>query len=251
MSGQVPRSPLCLQSPDRAALDHNVRMEIGEMGERKPLRGLRCLLCACSGAGSCHFHRNWRSAALTVHCRPAGAQTQAPLQPAAMSSGGEAAQQLSRGARYKELFRRYGKIALGVHLAVYASFFAGECGRHQLCPASLPAVLERSSNLCCPMLVHPAGCYVAVESKVDVQSLLQKYGLLPGAARAGAGTPPLLPNPGCHSGLVPAPAAVADNGRCQLEAGSSQRAKSAEDRPSRAARPAVAEVPQASRSPGR
>lgn len=28
--------------------------------------------------------------------------------------------------RIKDLFRRYGKIALGVHLTVYASFFSGE-----------------------------------------------------------------------------------------------------------------------------
>jgi hypothetical protein len=40
----------------------------------------------------------------------------------------KATAQLANGkaSRYKELFRRYGKIALGVHLAVYASFFAGK-----------------------------------------------------------------------------------------------------------------------------
>ena len=27
--------------------------------------------------------------------------------------------------RVKELFRKYGKVALGVHLTVYASFFTG------------------------------------------------------------------------------------------------------------------------------
>jgi hypothetical protein len=35
--------------------------------------------------------------------------------------------------RVKELFRKYGKVALGVHLTVYASFFTGaqpkaDCG---------------------------------------------------------------------------------------------------------------------------
>jgi hypothetical protein len=28
--------------------------------------------------------------------------------------------------RVKELFRKYGKVALGVHLVVYATFFAGK-----------------------------------------------------------------------------------------------------------------------------
>ena len=30
------------------------------------------------------------------------------------------------GGKVKELFRKYGKVALGVHLVVYATFFAGE-----------------------------------------------------------------------------------------------------------------------------
>ena len=56
---------------------------------------------------------------------------------------GKAAQQLTRANRYKELFRRYGKIALGVHLAVYASFFAGEL-RGPVPGMPLKVVLELS-----------------------------------------------------------------------------------------------------------
>ncbi|EFN54149.1 hypothetical protein CHLNCDRAFT_24886 [Chlorella variabilis] len=56
----------------------------------------------------------------------------------------------SLAERSKDLFRRYGKIALGVHLTVYAGFFTG--------------------------------CYVAIENHVDVKGPLQKIGLLSSSA---------------------------------------------------------------------
>lgn len=56
--------------------------------------------------------------------------------------------------KVKELFRKYGKIALGVHLCVYGSFMAG--------------------------------CYVAIDNHVDVKTPLQKIGLLSSACSAGA-----------------------------------------------------------------
>jgi hypothetical protein len=49
-------------------------------------------------------------------------------------------------ARVKELFRKYGKVALGVHIGVYTTFLAG--------------------------------CYIAVDQKVDVRSALIHMGLM-------------------------------------------------------------------------
>ncbi|PSC71235.1 hypothetical protein C2E20_5331 [Micractinium conductrix] len=50
------------------------------------------------------------------------------------------------GNRIKELFSKYGKVALGVHLTVYAGFFSA--------------------------------CYIAIDNHVDVRTPLQKIGLL-------------------------------------------------------------------------
>lgn len=49
-------------------------------------------------------------------------------------------------SQVKDLFRKYGKVAVGVHLTVYAASFAG--------------------------------LYMAAKSKMDVESVLVKYGLL-------------------------------------------------------------------------
>jgi hypothetical protein len=49
-------------------------------------------------------------------------------------------------ARVKELFRKYGKVALGVHIGVYTTFLAG--------------------------------CYIAVDQKLDVRSALIHMGLM-------------------------------------------------------------------------
>ncbi|KAL4429406.1 hypothetical protein ABPG77_005180 [Micractinium sp. CCAP 211/92] len=53
---------------------------------------------------------------------------------------------MSGGERVKQLFKKYGKIAIGVHFTVYFSFLAG--------------------------------CYVAIDNHVDVKGPLQKIGLL-------------------------------------------------------------------------
>ncbi|KAL4458575.1 hypothetical protein ABPG75_013440 [Micractinium tetrahymenae] len=71
---------------------------------------------------------------------------------------------MSGGDRVKQLFKKYGKIAIGVHFTVYFSFLAG--------------------------------CYVAIDNHVDVKGPLQKIGLLSkdsvdeaAAAEAAAGEP--------------------------------------------------------------
>lgn len=53
---------------------------------------------------------------------------------------------MSGGDRVKQLFKKYGKVAIGVHFTVYFSFLAG--------------------------------CYVAIDNHVDVKGPLQKIGLL-------------------------------------------------------------------------
>jgi hypothetical protein len=45
------------------------------------------------------------------------------------------------GNRVKELFRKYGKVAIGVHLVVYATFFAGAPARRT--PARPPFASAR------------------------------------------------------------------------------------------------------------
>ncbi len=52
----------------------------------------------------------------------------------------------SIGARVTQLFKKYGKVALGVHIGVYSSFLAG--------------------------------CYIAVDQKVDVKGMLENIGLV-------------------------------------------------------------------------
>ena len=56
------------------------------------------------------------------------------------------ASSLSIGARVKQLFKKYGKVAHGVHVGVYSSFLAG--------------------------------CYIAVDQKVDVKGMLENVGLI-------------------------------------------------------------------------
>lgn len=110
---------------------------------------IKCGLALCSLAGeracasSDAASGNLRSVQFLGRGGRGTPQARAPPNPGAGPSGlaavpdassmtseaeAKAAQQLTRGGRFKELFRRYGKIALGVHLAVYASFFAGEQG---------------------------------------------------------------------------------------------------------------------------
>ena len=52
----------------------------------------------------------------------------------------------SIGSRVRQLFKKYGKVALGVHLGVYSTFLAG--------------------------------CYIAVDQKVDVKGMLENIGLV-------------------------------------------------------------------------
>lgn len=116
---------------------------------------MRCVLCTK------HCHSPWRLpafdrsriAALLLCSSQSGWRSLDPAaEPASQAQTGgnmategdvrgAAAQQLSRGSRFKELMRRYGKIALGVHLAVYASFFAGERTVVQLRPGGQTAFL--------------------------------------------------------------------------------------------------------------
>jgi hypothetical protein len=53
---------------------------------------------------------------------------------------------LSFTGRVKELFRKYGKVALGVHIGVYTTFLAG--------------------------------CYIAVDQKLDLRGVLVNVGLI-------------------------------------------------------------------------
>lgn len=103
----------------------------------------------------------------------------------------------------KELMRKYGKVAVGVHLGVYATTFAGKHPHaHRQCAhaSALPWTACRSiKELVVPatsvvirvrvkLLLHVlasdcaasgiAGLYLAVQNKLDVESTLQNYGLL-------------------------------------------------------------------------
>ena len=106
----------------------------------------------------------------------------------------------------KELMRKYGKVAVGVHLGVYATTFAGndlhaspQCayayfsacvaltlsGRsrpHQHFPligrmylTLLPVRIAHANDVAASGI---AGLYLAVQNKLDVESTLQDYGLL-------------------------------------------------------------------------
>jgi hypothetical protein len=66
------------------------------------------------------------------------------------------------GERVKELFRKYGKVALGVHLTVYASFFGGAPKPKRLllpcacwCPCSTHCAAPRRGRA-------PPGCWERV-----------------------------------------------------------------------------------------
>lgn len=89
------------------------------------------------------------------------------------------------GGKIKQLFRKYGKVALGVHLAVYATCFAGKT-IDVIAPPSLSNFLYKlfdeslynNINMFFFTLQMVPGCYVAIDQKVDVRSTLEKYGLL-------------------------------------------------------------------------
>lgn len=65
-----------------------------------------------------------------------------------MTDASQQAQQaaLNSGSKIKQLFRRYGKVALGVHFTVYFTCWAG--------------------------------CYMAIDNHVDVRGTLERFGLL-------------------------------------------------------------------------
>jgi len=58
------------------------------------------------------------------------------------------------GGRVRELFRKYGKVALGVHLVVYATFLGGT--RLGALDQGLYAL-----NACANKLLFPVACFVA------------------------------------------------------------------------------------------
>ncbi|KAM3259396.1 hypothetical protein ACQJBY_050927 [Aegilops geniculata] len=78
-------------------------------------------------------------------------------------------------ARMKDLMRKYGKVALGVHVSV-----------------SVASV---------------SGMYVAINNNVDVDAIFRKIGIsAPGTAAGDAALPAPGPAPGAGDGALPAPA---------------------------------------------
>ena len=113
------------------------------------------------------------------------------------------------GEKIKALFKKYGKIALGVHLCVYGTFLTGGCGwlrwawvhgglpRHCCCLAAATSSMARRWRPLTGMPhrgragchQHPdrapmAGCYIAIDNHVDVKTPLQKIGLLSSEPRS-------------------------------------------------------------------
>ena len=92
--------------------------------------------------------------------------------------------------RIQQLFKQYGRTAVGVHLAVYTASFAGR-PMHQAGRLRCRAVQQHH------FAPAAAGLYVAIERGLDPHKLLSQYGLLSGepsphivlpAARLGSGT---------------------------------------------------------------
>ncbi|KAF7073997.1 hypothetical protein CFC21_078909 [Triticum aestivum] len=78
-------------------------------------------------------------------------------------------------ARMKDLMRKYGKVALGVHVSV-----------------SVASV---------------SGMYVAINNNVDVDAIFRKIGIsAPGTAAGDAALPAPAPAPGAGDGALPLPA---------------------------------------------
>lgn len=96
----------------------------------------------------------------------------------------------SGSERIKQLFKKYGKIALGVHLCVYGTFLTGErrrggrqprrCGKLCTCSCRAVSFLRVSKLTCLHFRALPRwpGCYIAIDNHVDVRTPLQKIGLL-------------------------------------------------------------------------
>ena len=115
-------------------------------------------------------------------CRPPARKNSRPPVDSNMPSPSTSPQpNPARENRYKQLFRKYGKVALGVHLGVYACFFAGEAAGQPGSPqSSCAAAAPKALPLC-----TSAGCYLAVDNSVDVRGMLSKYGLMSGLIAAG------------------------------------------------------------------
>ena len=89
---------------------------------------------------------------------------------------------MSYTQRIRDLFRKYGKVGLGVHLAIYTATLSGLLGfSHQS--------LSRDFIILYCQPSYPAGCYVAAERNAKLDDLLVKYGLL---ARECTGHPALF-----------------------------------------------------------
>jgi hypothetical protein len=97
------------------------------------------------------------------------------------------AEALSSGGKIKQLYKKYGRVALGVHFGVYFTFLAG--GYHSLAHRHshrsptflLHSHISPTLTLFLPTtnpLYYSPGCYVAVDNKVDVRGVLENYGLL-------------------------------------------------------------------------
>ena len=79
---------------------------------------------------------------------------------------------MSYSARIKDLFKRYGKIGVAVHLSVYGATFAGVQSLHGLPFAWLQPVHCQTE----PLVL--AGCYYAASSNMQFEEFLTRHGLL-------------------------------------------------------------------------
>ena len=92
------------------------------------------------------------------------------LQQAVLLSGVDLTGMSSYSDRIKGLFRKYGKIGVGVHLTIYAAALTGT--------GSLISATTKQQKSLSPAFA--AGCYLAAENGVKPGRLLQQYGLLSG-----------------------------------------------------------------------
>ena len=81
-------------------------------------------------------------------------------------------------SKLQQLVKKYGKVAIGVHLGIYAATLAG--ANLAFCfwlLAVLAFIAEKVTN---GVFAGITGCYVAAERKINLEHYLVKYNLLKG-----------------------------------------------------------------------
>ena len=74
--------------------------------------------------------------------------------------------------RIKEVFKKYGRVGVGVHLAIYAATISGSS---KACESSMESSQTEFAFM---IALLDVGCYIAAERNTRLEEFLVRHGLL-------------------------------------------------------------------------